>query len=654
MAKLKKRTKSFESSEETILVEIEGLNYEAANLLKSGIKHQKIVLLAVDEIWHEIDVTLLGAEEIPLEEDIANKKTLGSNLQDFKAFVEGFMLKLSDLGITKEKIKTDYELKHENYVELESEFPKFDYIKISILNSYLKESSQTTGMYAIRQILKMLTERNFTIKDYISNCNAQKEEIINNKNSKIIQMKSTEETPTVIEKNQTVMEETPTDLAFRKGNRIIELTSYGVVPSDSAEYFEGIGFTVTISSIEDDSDDDWNSLISRISAAAAAAAAGIYPLEVGEDNQTAIPEVISAEILPFTVTQNPVIKKPVSLETISNLSPDRITELQGLKELQNKIVSENPFIKITDSKTLKKAKETEAVLLKASTAIDGTKGILTTFVTHANQFIKMGKDFLNPLAQITREAYDKQKLERVNYENAEAIKIQAAQKAALEKVNNRTSRLFSIPMVFNGEIYSIGSLFVLPSQIEKATDEEFESIVSQGIAIKNSLEAVESEKDKRIRDLEQKLAALGMIEKMDNTTEIPQSSGPEVLEDNSPNLPLAPPIDNTPISIPNHVPAPTVQAPTSANNAISNGRFKPSEIFIESASNNKILSNFDLEHLEFISANPMMLGFIKSRGYFIEGTKKTALEIKNILLNPDQSVKKSVAIAELCEILLNS
>ena len=51
-----KKPKTFSVSNENEIVTIEGVNYTIANLQKSGITPQTIVLLGHGELWHEINV----------------------------------------------------------------------------------------------------------------------------------------------------------------------------------------------------------------------------------------------------------------------------------------------------------------------------------------------------------------------------------------------------------------------------------------------------------------------------------------------------------------------------------------------------------------------------------------------------------------------
>jgi len=614
---MKKLKKGFEASNEQIEVNIGGSTHLVANLLKSGIVNQTIVLVAVGEEWKEVNVLDLGGDN--------------SDLNSFKFFIENHNLKLSDLGIESKTEKKDYELKQQDFEDLQKEFPAYDYIKIAILNSYMKTSNQTTGMYSIREILKMLTRDVKSIAEYIEEHKQTLAE--------------------VSEKPQ--LDESPEAIKFRN-NRRQQLLNLGVVFKNNTDY-QGHGFKITENSIANDTDEDWNALIERI----AAAAAGTYPLQVGDDNQTAIPEIID---VPKNETAAPAIpavplepvKKPVSIETIGNLTPDRISEFQILRQNQLEIVSNNPFVKITDAKTLDKAKKHAAALLKGSTSIDGTNGILTNFVKHANQFIKMGKGFLTPIAEITRKPYDAQKLEITTFENAEALRIQAENAAKLLKTKNRTDDLFAIPMTFNGTIYSIGTLFVLPSIIESATDEEFAKIIADGKAIKQAMDSTESEKDKIIRELQEKLALLTGLNNMSNT--------PDVL------APPAPVTQTVPVAAPamhEHKSEPVLVSGAEITSAgitpVINltpveppkGRFKASEVYTVPSEKNNVLNVFDLQHAEIIGADPILPAFIKCRAYFIEGSKQTALEIIKILNAPEGPVKKSVQIFELCETIKN-
>jgi len=121
MSKLSK-PKSFSVSNEIIEVDFQGTKCQCANLLKSGITNKTIVLVDYGDKWHEINVLDLGGDD--------------SNLQAFKNFIETMKLGLADLGIISEVVKTDYELKHQDFMELSEKFPPYDYIQIAVLHEY--------------------------------------------------------------------------------------------------------------------------------------------------------------------------------------------------------------------------------------------------------------------------------------------------------------------------------------------------------------------------------------------------------------------------------------------------------------------------------------------------------------------------------------
>lgn len=560
---MKKLKKGFEASKETLIVKIEGNDYEIANLLKSGIVNQNVVLLAANNQWNEIDVLNLGGDN--------------SDLLAFKLFVESHNLKLSDLSIEAPKTVVDYELKHADFEALQKEFPAYDYIKISVLDSYMRQSKQTTGMYAIREILKMLTRDNKTIAEYIEH-------------HKDMVVKHTQ-------------------------------TQENLLPDEN------------------------------------------YPGEK-QFNEETLPKIIDTIVLDPSIEQeasffNPAIpsaqptetpaKKPVSIQTIGNLTPDRILELQGLEQKQLKIVADNPFVKITDKTTLKLAKERKAILLKASTETEKIESDATKYL---NTFKKMLKDAILPKAKITRDAHELQSNEITTYENAEAIRIQAENAAKLKKIQDRTDELFAIPMVFNGTIYTIGTLYVLPSKIETATDEEFLAIVEQGKAIKIAIDSVEKSKDDEIAELKRKLS---LLENMSNTDEVVQEEPHEFKAVESVSK-IHEPIIHIPgtesiVEIQEKNSEPKQFFRNTPVSSLTPNRFKPSLEYVLPQPNNAVLNKFDLDHVDVIGKNPMPEAFIKCRAYFIEGAKQTANEIELILNDTDVTVKKSVRIAELCSIL---
>lgn len=621
---MKALKKGYEASEENVHVKIAGKIYRCANLKKGGIKNQKVILLAHNDEWNEVDVYNLGGDD--------------SNLQNFKSHIELHNYSLKELGIeTNESSVKNYELTHEDRMRLDIKFG-FSHIYIEKLEHHLKRFGHKTGEYAVSEILKHLKKQGRTIQEYIACETAQANEIINNSN-KLIKMSE----------NITI-----------QGERIEYLTALGFVYEENPlpSYIMRYGtaeqparFEVSLKSIEEDGEEEWNKLVERIEFSVPS----IAEQEVTEIAETAksiieapTPAVLEAEpteVLPATpITETPT-KKPVSLAVIGSLTPDRIAEFTSLKENQEKIIKENPFIEPTDKASFDKAKKAAAALLKASTAIDspkeGIKAHKTKFLKQLNTVLD---NFLDPLAKMTRNAYDKQALANKTWENKEALRIQNEAKAKLEKVNTRTQQLFDVPMVFNGTHYTIGSLHIMPSQITSATDEDFSALVAQAKGIKISLDAaaaVESEKDKQIADLKAMLEKLTgpapTVEVKDEVSD-QQKLAPNV------NNGTAPPATNTAATTVTQKPTTTTQTTSAPTTAVA-GEL----VYSEPSDDNKLLLAFDLENLQHIENK----NFLKCRSYYIRGLQDAGKEIVNIFENPAIE-KKAGPLKELGTILKNS
>jgi hypothetical protein len=553
MNKLSK-TKSFSVSSETIEVDFKGTICECANLLKSGIKNQNIVLVAYDNKWHEIDISDLRiSDEIFLE---------NSHLGLFENYVLVNNISLVDLGITSEinlNKGVSSVLSHNDYVMLAEKFHPHDYIKIAKLDDYNLANGYKSSIYELTSWLNVCQRDKISIDELISNREIEKSKII---------MK-----PEKIEK-----------------------------------------------------------------------------LEIGTDGQTAIQvekiEVIDAVVLTGTdnapITATPV-KKTVSVQVFENFTPERISELVGLKEKQLQIVKENPVVKtITDKTSYELAKKTAAILLKASTAIDGKEGVDALGVRCINAFKKMFSSETRVIAKISRDPYDEQKTIISSWENAELLREQAEQRLKLEKIKKRTDELFAVPFTFNGSVYSIGTIYCMPSLIESASDEDFKVIVDNGKAIKQSLDTeaeLQAGKDKEIADLKAKLAAFEALQNMSNTEPIKVTAN--ISNENT--------VSNIPASIPNSV-GPQSGSVNQNNSATTNQTVKEPVAYVMPPQENVLLNALDLEHLEHIEKP----AYIKCRGYYVRALKEVGVLLSEIMSNPDVTIKKAPKIVELSEILKKS
>lgn len=631
MNKLSK-PKSFSVSNETLEVNFKGTICECANLLKSGIMNQTIILVGYADKWHEINALDLGADN--------------SDLQSFKQFVEVMKLSLVDLGIISEEIKTDYSLKHEDFMGLEKEFPKHYYYKISKLDEYEKKQGGYSGKFTLRMTLRAIDKQNLSIDEWISSCEKDKETRLNKIDMKenLIDKFKEAGNEKIVPKRDTLGNSNITELELTEGNQLgipvkkiekiseleysrnKQLYELGLLFEPRENSFNGFGFFVSLTSRVEDPEEDWNILINKITQ---------------EKSKNKVTPAVVAEII--HVTENtPIssipVKKPISLQVFETLTPERISELQGLKERQEDIVKKNPVVKITDKKTYAEAKNTAAILLKASTAIDGKEGIENTATKYLNTFKTMLKNALLPIAKLTRDPYDEQKTIISTWENAEILREQAEKRAKLAKIKARTDELFAVPFTFSGSVYSIGTVYCLPSQIESASDEDFKTIVENGKTIKTALDAqalIESEKDKEIEKLRAQLAALGALNEVSNTESVATPAN-TVTETTVSNIPSSNPNSVGPQSgSMNQNKSPIVTTPAGYT-------MPPQE--------NVLLNRLDLEHLEHIEKP----AYLKCRSYYVRALNEVGTLMDEIMNNPDVTIKKSVKITKLSEILKKS
>lgn len=618
---MKPLKKGYSASKETVLVWFNGKEYEVANILKSGILKQTAVLVAVEDEWKESNVINLGADN--------------SNLQDFKAFVELHNLTLMDLGIEisakQEAVQKDYNLKHDDFLELEKQFPSFSYVKISKLHDYLKSTGEKAGMYSIRVILKYCVEKQYTVEDYIQNTESQAQEIINNSKPKIINMTKKSELPA-----ETTRVSLLESLGFSWNDQFQNYVKMYETAETPASFF------VSQNSIDNDTEEVWSATLDRIYTA--------LGLEIPTDAEEATesePETVQAEIIhpeqPEPSAGTPS-KKPVSLSTIGALTPDRISELIGLKEKQELIVKENPVIEITDKKTYEQAKKNAAALLKASTAIDGSTGIDANATKYLNQFKKMLKSALDPLAKITRAPYDKQKVIIGAWESKEELRIAAENREKLEKIKSRTDLLFSTGFVLNGVNYVLGTIYVLPSNIETLTDADFSKLIEDGKTAKIAIDKAantESDKDREIRELKEKLAALTGDSPADVTAHV---VGGEKASPAPESKPLeAQPAPSTATDT-THKPTQTATVQSSSSAPM---KYPYGTAYVIPAPENEILSKLDSENMTVLE-NP---NYIKCREFYKRGMAETALAIREIFASA--SITKAQDIKDLLTIIEN-
>jgi len=653
---MKPLKQGFEASE-PITVIIEGKPYEIANLKKSGIPHNWKILLAFEDAWREIDVRQF--------------KT-GSDLWEVNKYIETNNLTLSDLGVFTPVEKPDYSVKQSDYEDLNRKYPAYTVPFIDRLYNYLKEEGEHVGVYLLNDELKALNKRGESIQEYIMRRQQNKKQFINNlKSNKSMITSSTGKTST--------FDQTDPQQIAGKIARITQLTDLGLTFDPNGGTFKGHGFEITQYSIEMDTDEAWDEIISFIEEAATPAApTGMTDKEISDaawkraDPKNETQQIAEAELRKLQTQQIPVLvaehvdtapetpeqpapKKPISLTVFGSLTPQRVLELQNIEADVKAVVAANEFVKITDAKTAKLAKSREAALLKASTSTEKIDSDATKFL---NAFKKTISNFITPIATIARDAHAKQKAERLVWEDEEKKRLAAIEKAKTDKINERKEALAKIPFQFNGTIYNIGTVFITGSDIENMTDSEFADAVQRGYDLKKQQDEAAKEqlsKDEIIRKLQEQLAALTapVAPAPEPVKTVEQAAAvidkiiePEAAIKPEPTAPL--------INTTQSNPAPTTTAANTPASKPIDTSYTAGTVLEFKPNDNKLLTAFDAAHFSIINHDPVPSAFIKCREFFKFGVRDMALEVYKIMNStPEAGVKKSDLINQLVDSVLN-
>lgn len=342
------------------------------------------------------------------------------------------------------------------------------------------------------------------------------------------------------------------------------------------------------------------------------------------------------EIVVDTVEAAVPLEKGLSINIIETLVPEKLNEIVLLKSEQLKIVEENPVVVITDKKTYADAKKTAAILLSASTKVDGKNGILENGKKLLNNFKNAFTSTLEEVSKITRDPYDKQKKLMSDWENKELLRIK-----------QRTDLLFSVPFVFDGTNHTVGTLVVTEKQIKDSDDESFNKLIEQGKTIVIALEAAKTMQNAEIELLKKQNAELlAKLEALLPKQTEPEPGSVDYAKDIC--------INNTDKDIQ------TKQLEYKNAGEIEVNEFKQisdsSKKFISiveeklkaPASNpdNTILNELDLANFSVISE----AHYLNYREGVVYGLTKCAKELQVIFDNPDTTVVKSVEIKKLIKI----
>lgn len=210
------------------------------------------------------------------------------------------------------------------------------------------------------------------------------------------------------------------------------------------------------------------------------------------------------------------------LVEVSKLDPLKLKEFEGLKEKQELIVKENPFVAIIDNKTYEEAKKARTTLLTSSTTIEKQESALAKFL---NQFKKKASEKYGEISKITRDAYEEQQEEVKRYEKIleeereKKAKIEQERIDGIKKIINTFDEELSLSvkeMTFDN-IESVRELIEKIKSERAGTFQEFDVLFDHVIdsieekfeeAKKNVIEKKEEDEQNRIESIKSKLTEI--------------------------------------------------------------------------------------------------------------------------------------------------
>lgn len=332
---------------------------------------------------------------------------------------------------------------------------------------------------------------------------------------------------------------------------------------------------------------------------------------------------IACDTVPVPVPV-PVPENSVSLQVFEKLTPERITELQGLKTQQEGIVLNNPVITITDKKTYDQAKRTASILLSASTSIDcPKKGKEAEANRYLNNIKKMLSDAFEPIKKITRDPYNQQKKLIEDWDNRILLQQQ-----------ERVKRLCAVTFVFDGVDYSIGNFKITKHQLENTPDNVFDALVKEGENLQKAIESLKSEQDSRIATLEKQNAEL--LAKLEALLPKEEKEEPVFLSVSD---------NGSEYSQVDEYGASEIIEETITDNQIDKpDELNPIKQYQIPHPDNKLLNKLDLDNWNVFEQSSFQL----FREGYVQCMKDVAAELKGIMLN--EKITKSLEINKLIEI----
>jgi len=544
MNKLNK-PRAFAASPNSILVTFGTEEREVTNLTRSAIMVQTEVLVADGGKWHEIEVADLALDSV--------------HLPSFKNYVEQHGILLSDLGIIESEPMTNHELKHDDFMSLQTAYPKHSYIDIQKLHRYENERGNPSSRAHLIKVLKAISQEFLHIDGWIGATEERRD-------------------------------------AMLKASETTLLES--IVPERDA-----------------------------------------YNPEAVDESKEQLAIVVES----VSPTEEAIVVESVSISIFDNLTPAKITELSILRKEQEQIVKDNPVVIITDKTTYASAKKTKAVLLSASTRINGKNGVFTLAKKCLNDFKKAFDLEGDNIEALARVEHDKQAKLITDWDNRLLLQQQ-----------NRIKELTSVPFTYESATgnYFIGSLIVTQKDIENDTDEIFSAWINKGRAVKIAMDSLKTEQDTKIAEQEKQIQELkAMLEQLLPKKEVVENVVFEtsVVTDPfgaTPSLEEAFDLSATvgTQSVEQSIPTPKDFAETAGTTQFTGrGEQKEQEQPKLPNPNNKLLNTFYMRNLEIVESKR----FQEDAALFAQVLDAAGFSIQEILLNPDKTIQKSVAITEL-------
>lgn len=126
---------------------------------------------------------------------------------------------------------------------------------------------------------------------------------------------------------------------------------------------------------------------------------------------------------------------------LSDLKVSNLPELQGWKEKQEQLVSENPYVEITDNKTYEVACKSRTALLKGRTELEKQDKLIASKLTAFRKDVKTETD---TLIAITLPSEERQQAEVKRYEGIKEVERQERERIEQQRIDTIKSKIESI------------------------------------------------------------------------------------------------------------------------------------------------------------------------------------------------------------------